>query len=180
MRALLEDSAAILIDIQERLVPAMHNREEVIKNSAQFISGLKILGVPIFVTRQYPDGLGDTIPEIREALGEHIPYDKKCFSIQGNEDIRKKLHDSGKKNLFIFGMETHICVVQSVMDLQDKGYQTYLVSDCVTSRKESDHFAGIKRADYEGSIITTKEAALFELLRVADGERFKQISKLVK
>lgn len=180
MRALLEDSAAILIDMQERLVPVMNQKEEVVKNSIQLITGLNILEVPIFVTRQYPKGLGDTIPEIKAALGEHQAYDKMSFSIHGDEEIKKALHESGKKNLFIFGMETHICVAQSIIDLQEIGYQTYLVSDCTTSRKESDHQVGLKRAAYEGSVITTKEAALFELLRVAQGDKFKQISKLIK
>lgn len=180
MRALLEDSAAILIDMQERLVPVMNRKEEVVKNSVQLIKGFNILEVPIFVTRQYPKGLGETVPEIKEVLGEHQVYDKTSFSIQGDEKLRKMLHESNKKNLFIFGMETHICVIQSIMDLQEMGYQTYLVSDCTTSRKEMDHKIGLKRAAYEGSIITTKEAALFELLRVAKGDKFKQISKLIK
>jgi len=180
MRALLEDSAAILVDIQERLVPAINNEKETIENSKKFTEGLRLLGVPIFVTRQYPKGLGDIIPELKETLGEYTPYDKISFSIFGCDEIRKALHLSGKKNLFIYGMETHICVEQSIMDLQKAGYQTYLVCDCVSSRKEQDHRIGMKRAKAEGAILTTKEAALFELLKVAEGEAFKKISKLIK
>lgn len=180
MRAYMEDSAAILVDIQERLVPAMYRGEETVKSCVSLIQGLQILNIPILAARQYPKGLGDLVEPVRDVLGVYKSYDKMSFSVYGDPKMKEKLREMGKKNIFVFGIETHICVLQSVIDLQNDGYQVYLVSDCATSRKETDHKMAIKRAQAEGALVTTREAALYELLREAGSDQFKQISKLVK
>lgn len=180
MRAYIEDSVVILVDIQERLVPAMYRGEETVKSCVSFIRGLQILEVPILAARQYPKGLGDLVEPIREALGDYETYDKMTFSVYGDPKMKERLREMGRKNIFIFGIETHICVLQSVIDLQNDGYQVYLVSDCATTRKETDHQMAIERALAEGALVTTREAALYELLREAGSDQFKQISKLVK
>jgi len=180
MRALKNNSVAILVDIQERLVPAMNEGAEVVTNSANFIRGLHILEIPIIAARQYPKGLGELVKPIREALGEHETFDKGCFSVYDDKAAADKLHSLEKKHVFVFGIETHVCVLQTVIDLQSAGYQVHIVSDCCSSRKESDHQMGMKRAMQEGALITTREAALFELLRASGGEQFKGISNLVK
>lgn len=180
MRAIKEDSAAILIDIQERLLPVIDRKEELLKDCVNLITGFRILDIPILAARQYPKGLGDLAAPLREALGEYQPYDKIGFSVYSSPELRAELERSGKKNLFLFGIETHICVLQSVIDLQAAGYQVYLVGDCSSSRKPTDHQLALKRARQEGALLTTREAALFELLKEAGSEQFKQISKLIK
>lgn len=180
MRALRNDSAAILIDIQERLVPAMNEGEAVVKNAVNLIHGLQILEVPIIAARQYPKGLGDLVLPIREALGEYETFDKGSFSVYDEPKTKEYIKSLNKKNIFIFGIETHVCVLQSAIDLQNDGYQVYLVSDCTSSRKEADHQMALRRAEAEGILLTTREAALFELLREAGSDQFKQISKLVR
>ena len=180
MRANKEDSAAILIDIQERLVPVMYHGEETVKSCISLIQGFQILNIPILAARQYPKGLGDLVEPVRDALGAYEPFDKMSFSVYDDPKMKEELRKMGKKNIFVFGIETHICVLQSVIDLQNDGYQVYLVSDCVTSRKETDHKMAIKRAQAEGALVTTREAALYELLQEAGSDRFKQISNLVK
>ncbi|MFV0362265.1 MAG: hydrolase [Suipraeoptans sp.] len=180
MRARKEDSVAVLIDIQEKLVPVMEHKEELVANCSNFVQGLRALDIPIVATRQYPKGLGNLNLEILEALGEHEPFDKTSFSVYGDTKIKNQIDGLGKKNIFLFGIETHICVLQSVIDFQAAGYQVYLVCDCCDSRHEKDHAIALERAMSEGALLTTREAAMFELQGIASGDTFKKISALVK
>lgn len=180
MRALREESAGVLIDMQERLIPAMSHGEKMAGAAVKFIRGLRLLQVPVVALRQYPKGLGDLVPEVREALGECALFDKITFSAHDNADVAKHLRSLGRKNLFVFGVEAHVCVLQSVMDFIQAGYNVFLVEDCVSSRSPHDTETALRRAEREGAYPTTCEAALFELLRKADAEQFKAISALVK
>ncbi len=180
MRYLKDDTLALLIDVQERLVPVMDKKEETVAESVRLIEGLKILEVPIMPLRQYPKGLGDYIPEISEALGEHEPSDKLTFSAYDAEELATRVDSYGKKNILIFGMETHICVQQTALDLLAKGYNVMIVTDCVTSRKPESTAIALRRMEAEGALLTTTESILFELLRAAGSESFKKISKLIK
>ena len=134
----------------------------------------------MIVTQQYTKGIGNTIPEIAECLGDFTAYDKNTFSICKNEEIYAAVKALGKKNILISGVEAHICVLQTAIDLKAAGYQPVIVADCVSSRKELDKELGLKRAEQEGILITSKEAILFELTRKAGGPVFKQISALIK
>lgn len=180
MRILREDTAALLIDVQERLLPVVSRPEETAALTARLIKGLHILEVPVIPLRQYPKGLGDLAPQIREALGEYAPFDKTTFSAWDTEEIARRIQALGKKNLLVFGIEAHICVLQTVIDLIGAGYNAVLVADCISSRSPRDLEIALRRAEREGALLTTSESILFELLRKAGTDAFKQISALIK
>lgn len=173
------DTVAIVIDYQEKLVPAMANHEELINKSKMMLGGLCALEIPLIATTQYAKGLGDTIPEIAQLLENAPIFDKSSFSVMDSPEVKATI-PRGTKHIIVCGMETHICVLQSIMDLQNAGYQTYLVADCVSSRSESDKAFALVRAEQEGAKITTAEAVLYELLQGAKHPAFKTISALVK
>ena len=176
MRIIREEAAAVVIDYQEKLVPAMHKKEELIRNSQILLKGLKILGVPMCVTQQYTKGLGMTVSEIQEAAGTKAYMDKISFSTA--DVIAEQVQ--GKKYVILCGMEAHICVLQTLIDLKAKGYVPVLVEDCIPSRKKNDKKMAIERAIQEGAIVTTYEAVLFELLKEAGTEESKAIQRLIK
>ena len=181
MRIDPNNTAALVVDYQEKLLPAIHDVESLLARTKILLSGLKVLGIPVIVTEQYAKGLGPTVKELQECLEEaYRPYDKMTFSVMGCEEVRSTFAALGKKNIIVCGTEAHICVLQSVIDLLAEGYNVYLVEDCIASRKVSDKESGIKRAMGEGAFITSAEAILFELAVVSGTPVFKQISKLVK
>jgi nicotinamidase-related amidase len=180
MRILLEDTAAVCVDIQEKFTKIIYKFDEILKNAQKLIDGLNVLEVPIVVTEQYPKGLGYTIPEIKKHLNEYNPIEKLAFSCCGSDEFCNELKKTGKKNVILFGIETHVCVLQTVLDLLEMGYQPVLVEDCVSSRKKSDRKTAMNRMQQEGAIITSSESILFELSRIAGTKKFKQISNLVK
>lgn len=180
MRIYASDTVALPVDYQERLVPAMHESAKIVEKTAMLIKGLRALEVPIVVSRQYPKGLGDIVPEIKEALGSYEPGDKLAFSTCGEPVLMDEIRLSGRKNVIVCGIEAHVCVLQSVIDLIQQGYNVVLVADCISSRSPQDKKYAIKRAICEGAIITTAEAILFEMTEKAGTDTFKTISKLVK
>ncbi|HKL99196.1 MAG TPA: isochorismatase family protein [Mobilitalea sp.] len=181
MRIIAEDTLALVVDFQERLVPVIQNSSELLKNTEILIKGLKTLGVPMIVTQQYTKGIGMTVPSIIEALGGDIEFnDKLTFSCVDDTMIYQKVMESGKKNIIVCGIEAHICVLQTIIDLIAKGYHVILVENCIGSRKENDRAVAVRRAAAEGAIITTYESILFELTRVSKTEVFKEISRLIK
>lgn len=180
MRALQENSAALLIDMQERLMPVMHDNEKTLATAVRFVQGLRVLDIPIVVMRQYPKGLGDLVPEVRQALGDYSPIDKTAFSAWGEPEAAKQIQALGRKNIFVFGVEAHVCVLQSVIDLIGAGYNVFLPEDCVSSRTLRDKETALRRAEKEGAFPTSCESALFELLQGAGAAQFKAISNLIK
>ncbi len=180
MRIKTEDAIAIAIDFQEKLMPAIKNREEVLKNSSILLRGLKALEVPVLVTQQYTKGLGESVEEIKDALGDFTPFDKITFSVYQNAGVREALEMSGRKNVIICGTEAHVCVLQSVIDLREAGYNVVLVEDCIGSRRKDNKKTGVQRALSEGALLTSYEAILFELTQTAKSPCFKTISNLVK
>lgn len=181
MRILKENTIALAIDFQERIIPAMSQREELIGNTLKLMEGLRILEVPIIATQQYTKGLGMTSDKIMSAVGENFKYfDKLTFSCLEDEAINKEIQSHNKKNIIVFGIEAHVCVMQTVVDLQKEGYQVILVEDCISSRKEHDKDIALQRMVAEGVVFTTYESILFELTRKAGSETFKRISKLIK
>lgn len=186
MRIRKEDTLTLIIDYQEKLIPVMKNKDQLIKNSVRLIKGLKTLEIPMILTEQYKKGLGGTIKEITEAATglekEETPniLDKISFSCTDNEEIIKTIKEFGKKNIILCGIEAHICVLQTAIDLKELGYQVILVTDCIDSRKEEDKNIAISRAIYEGVILSTYESILFELTKISGNHTFKTISKLIK
>lgn len=181
MRIKAEDTLALVIDLQERLVPVISNREMLLKNTTKLIKGLNILNIPMLVTQQYTKGLGMTVPELVKVFGEDFYYyDKISFSCAMDERINQAIAASGRKNIIICGVEAHVCVLQTVIDLIAQGYNVILPEDCIGSRKEYDKLAAIKMAGMEGAIPATCESLLFELTQIAGTDSFKKISSLIK
>ncbi len=180
MRITPENSLALCVDYQTRLVPAMHDSSTLIRNSAALLRGLAILGVPVLISQQYTKGLGETVPEIAEAAGPCQRFEKITFSCYQEPSIRQAVDSSGRKTILVFGIEAHVCALQTVIDLREAGYQVVFVRDCLDSRKLSDLDCAILRASQEGAVLTSYEALLFELTATAKNPSFKQISALVK
>ncbi len=181
MRIHKEDVMAMVIDFQEKLVPHMNDNHNLIKNTAILIKGLETLKVPIITTQQYTKGLGMTVEEIGKAFDKDFEYlDKISFSCYGDEIIKEEIRKLGKKSIIICGIEAHICVMQTVIDLLEDGYDVIIIEDCISSRKYNDKINGIRRMEKEGAIIATYESILFELIKVAGNDTFKIISNLIK
>lgn len=179
MRILPEDTSCLVIDYQEKIVPAMARWEELIANSEKLLRGLRILGIPMTITGQYTKGLGLNLPEIFAAAGTEEYIDKLTFSSYEVPEVQAFLEGRGKYVL-LCGIESHVCVLQTAIDLKEAGFTPILVADCISSRKQSDKEIALIRAQQEGILLTTSEAILFELTRKAGTDVFKQISKLVK
>jgi hypothetical protein len=180
MRLDLHNAIAIVVDIQERLYPHIHAHEAMAQRCAMLIRGLRILGVPIMVTEQYVKGLGRTIPEVADALGTYDAYEKISFSCCGDGTFESELVSHARHQVILMGIETHVCVLQTALDLLASGNTVVIVEDCVSSRRDGDKRVAIERIRHAGGIITTAESLLFELLRKAGTDTFKQISNLVK
>ena len=180
MRLLLEETMALVVDYQERLMPVIYDNEELERRSAVLLKGLKTLGVPMVMTQQYTKGIGMTVPAITEAVGSSDYFDKITFSCYEDGAVRARIEELGKKNVIVCGIEAHICVLQTCIDLNAAGYTPVLVADCISSRKSYDTEIALLRAQSEGIYVTTTEAVLFELTRKAGSPVFKEISRLIK
>ena len=180
MRIEKNNVAGLIIDVQERLYPFIHEHEKLTRNIKILIEGLKILGVPLFVTEQYVKGLGPTIPEISGIIAGINRYEKNSFSCCDEPRFILELANSGKDFLIICGIESHVCVLQTVIDLRHHGYSPVVITDCISSRKEEDKRIALERMKQEGVILSTYESILFELLRHSGSDEFRAISRLVK
>ena len=174
------DSVLLVIDVQEKLFHVMYQKEQLADNLQRLIKGIQVLEVPILVTEQYPQGLGPTIPEISQLLADVKPYPKVNFSCCGDETFLQAFKRLRRKQVLIAGIESHICVYQTAADLIAAGYEVYVVSDAVSSRTEQNKEIGIKMMLQSGAKLTGTEAALFELLKLAKGDKFKAINQIVK
>ena len=175
-----QKTALLIIDIQEKINAVMLDREFLVHNTVKLIKGCKILGVPIFITEQYPKGLGTTEPEIMEALGQALPLQKMTFSCGGVAALLSAFKKKSIKQVMVAGIEAHVCVQQTALDLLANRYQVHVIRDAVSSRKTTDAEAALARLQNAGAVLTTVEAALFELLERAGTPQFKEISRLVK
>ena len=180
MRLKAENTVAVCVDYQERLMPGIHQGEDVLKRAEILLKGLRALNVPIIVTQQYTKGLGATVEPIHSALGQYEPYEKMTFGAYDTEAIRETIDAAGRKCALVFGTETHICVLQTALGLLEAGYFVVMVEDCCGSRTQADKESGLRRAMCEGICVSCSETVLFELTRVAGTDTFKTISKLVK
>ncbi len=180
MRILKEHTIAIFIDIQERLFPFIQDKDQLEQNLVKLSAGLKALEIPLLVTEQYTKGLGITIEPLKMELGDLQAIEKTAFSCCDEPRFMTALNATGKQNVILCGIETHVCVLQTVIDLLQSGFQPIVIEDCVSSRKLSDKQTAIERMRQEGAIISSLESILFELARYSGNETFKAISKLVK
>ena len=180
MRIHKEHTAALLIDIQEKLFPHMDRKEELLRNCTTLIKGLKVLDIPLLVTEQYPKGLGNTIKEIATLVKAEPLLEKIAFSCCDEPSVMQNTAMLNHRNIIICGIEAHVCVQQTVTDLQESGYTPVVVEDCISSRSPNDKRIAVERMRAEGAVITSCESILFELSRFAGTEQFKAISRLVK
>ena len=180
MRILKEKVAAVIVDIQEKLLPHIHDSDIMLRNCLKLIEGLKILSVPLIVTQQYTRGLGPTVPSIVKMFPEFMYIEKISFSCLDEPAFKKELTVLGKSDVILCGIESHVCVLQTCMDLLETGIIPVIVEDCVSSRKPEDKIIAIERMRQEGARITSMESLLFERTRVAGNENFKLISGIVK
>ena len=179
-RATKDDSVLVLIDFQERLMPAMVNADKVLKTTRKLIEGVNEFEIPIIVTQQYTNGMGPTVPELAPEIGDFEPVEKKEFSCMQNEEFVKKLEETGRGTVIVAGCETHVCVQQTVLDLLEAGYSVIVAGDCVSSRKRYTRNTALALMNSEGAEISAYESILFDILQTADDPRFKAISKIVK
>ena len=176
----MENVALLLVDIQGNLAHSMHGKELLFKNLQKLIKGIQVLGIPILWTEQNPQGLGPTIPEIADLLSNIQPISKMSFSCCQNDRFVQALKALNRKQVLIAGIEAHVCVYQTAVDLVDLGYEVQVVTDSVSSRKIEDKEIGLQKMRDSGVSLTSVETALFELLKVAEGEQFREILKIVK
>jgi len=181
MRISREKAVLVVVDFQERLIPAVHNGADVVSEAAKLIKGFKAIGCPVLITQQYTKGLGESMPEIQKAAGDFYHIEKSSFSAMGEPDFENALKKTGRKTVALCGVESHVCVLQTALDLLEAGYGVFIVTDAISSRKTSDMEYAVRRMIQAGVIPTTVESALFELLdNDSKSETFKTISRLVK
>ncbi len=173
-----DDAALLVVDMQAKLLPLIAGSERVVWNVRRLIDGAKILGVPVAATEQYPQGLGPTTTELSQRLGA-IPA-KLAFSCGECGELFARWRDEGRWKILVCGIETHVCVGQTVHDLLAEGFRVYVAADAVAARGTIDHEIALRRMDSSGATLTTTEAALFEWCAVAGTPEFKQISQLVR
>ena len=172
------DSALLVVDVQEKLVAAMEAGPRVIWNVRRLIDGAKVLGLPVMASEQYPQGLGPTVPELASRL-EQRPA-KLSFSCRELAELFADLRQRNIEKLLVCGLETHVCIQQTVLDLLADGWRVYVAVDAVGSRFDIDHQTALRRMESSGAVLTTTEAALFEWCQTAGTAEFKQISRIVR
>jgi len=177
----IDNTALVVIDVQGKLAQLMVQKETLFANLKRMIQGAQTLEIPILWTEQVPEKLGDTTPEIKALLVQTAqPISKVSFSCCGNAPFMAQLAALQRGQILLTGMETHICVYQTALDLRRRGYEVQVVADAVSSRAAENKQIGLERMKEAGARLTSTEMALFELLRAAEGPKFKEIAKIVK
>jgi isochorismate hydrolase len=177
-----EKAVLVIIEVQTALVRAMDSgvMSNVLRNLQILISFARELGIPMMATEQYPKGLGQTVPEIKQAWGSVVPLEKMAFSCCHVEAFNERLQHLGRRQILLTGMEAHVCVLQTAADLIQGGYEVHVVADGVCSRKKFDWKMGLRWMEKKGATITTTEIVAFQLLKEAGTEEFRKLSKYLK
>ena len=176
----VDDTILILIDIQGKLASLMYDKDKLYKNLGIISKSMNLLKIPIIWMEQVPDKLGPTIDEIAINLSDISPIAKYTFSCYDNDEFKEKLKSMKRKQILLAGIEAHICVFQTANDLISDGYDVGVISDCVSSRVESNKNVGIERMNQAGVVTTSCEMVLFELMKSTKAEGFKEITRLIK
>ncbi len=170
-----EDSIIVVVDVQESLAVTMEDRDLIVNNITKLVKAVKVLDIPVVITEQYPKGLGKTVEEISKLFDDFKPLEKISFSCCGEQKFLDKIKESGKKNVILTGMETHICVLQTALDLLDVGYTVGIVEDAVCSYRIEDMDTAIARLTGEGVVSVTTEMIIYEFLIKAGTAEFKAL-----
>ena len=171
-------NALIIIDIQEKIIRPISNKESIVKNIKKLLNAYQILEKNIFISEQNPSKLGTTISELLPKA-DFKKIEKMEFSLANKKEFIKELENNNITNLIVCGIETHICIQQTVLDCLQKGYEVILISDAMSSRSKIDHEIALKRMIQKGAIITTTESIIFELCKTADRKEFKEIRNII-
>ena len=174
-----EDTLLLVIDIQEKLVPVIKYTDQVMKNNKILIQAANEMDFPVIATEQYPKGLGSTVTELADLLDDENIFSKNSFTAY-TEEVKEAIAALGKKKILVTGMETHVCVFQTVRDLLSDGYEVFLAKDAVASRTKSNFLNGLDLMKSLGAVITNTETAVFDLLKVSGTPEFKVMSKMIK
>jgi nicotinamidase-related amidase len=158
----------------------MERRAAVVGTSVLLARVARLLGVPVIVTRQYPMGLGDSVPEIAATLADIAPVDKVTFSCCGEPAFTRRLRETARHQVILAGMETHICVAQTALDLRAEGYAVHVVADATCSRRPDDHRVALDRLMAAGVVVTSAESVIYEMLGCAGTDEFREVLELVK
>jgi nicotinamidase-related amidase len=180
MKIIQGNTAAIIIDIQEKLLPHMYESDRMLGNCLKLTEGLQHLSIPLLVTQQYTKGLGNTVPQLIDKIHDFRYIEKMSFSCFMDPVFKMELLKLNKQNIVIYGIESHICVLQTCIDLLSEGFIPFVVEDCVSSRKQNDKNISIERMRQEGARISTTESVLFELTGKSGTDLFKKISGIIK
>jgi len=180
MRITKENTVGLVIDIQERLFPVMWENETLLKNCKILIQGLQELKLPLITTQQYTKGLGETLPEIKSVINNFSFIEKRDFSCCDEPTFSEKLNEFSAKNIIICGIESHVCVLQTAVDLKEAGLNPVIVMDCISSRTKENIDLAKERFRNQGIMMTSYESILFELTRSSEAVEFRMISNLVK
>jgi nicotinamidase-related amidase len=176
-------TALIVIDVQEKLMPVIDGAAEVLRNIDRLVRGCHILGVPVLLTEQYVKGLGATVEVVRRAFEEtsgYAPIEKSCFSAFGCDAFSARLGELGRKQILVAGVEAHVCVYQTIEDLLASEFSVSVIADAVSSRTPRNRELALQRLASDGAKLSSTEMALFELTVAAGTDEFRAISKLVK
>ncbi|AKG53390.1 isochorismatase [Dehalogenimonas sp. WBC-2] len=176
----IDDTLLVVIDVQEKLFRVIPDKDILLAHLQKLIRGCAILEIPVIVTEQNPAGLGATVAELAGLLSDSSRITKFTFSCCAESSFMDQLAATGRKQILICGIESHICVFQTTSDLLSQGYETHVITDCVASRTHDNKELALNRLNAEGAKLTGVEMALFELLRTAKAEQFKSISSLIK
>lgn len=180
MKFIDKHTALLVIDVQERLVPAIFEKDRMLLNTLKSIKAAKALGIPVVYTEQYPKGLGITMAELREDLGDSPVYEKTAFSCCGSSGFLKYLKANKIKKLILTGIETHVCVFQTAVDLIEKDFDVIVLADAVSSRSEMDRKFALKNLRAMGASVTTFECLFMVYIKDAKHPSFKEISNILK
>jgi nicotinamidase-related amidase len=176
----VNNTVLLIIDVQEKLVRVMHEKDALISSLQKLIKAMSVLEVPVIITEQYPQGLGPTVPEIATLLPDVSPIPKTSFSCWSDDNFTNKLRSLHRRQVLVSGIEGHVCVYQTVCDLASNGFAAYVVTDTITSRTPENRHLAFEMMKQVGARLTGTEAVLFELLKAAGGDKFKKISQIVK
>ena len=176
----IEDCSLVIVDVQGKLAQIMYEKELLFKNIQVLIKAAKILNIPILWCQQVPESLGQTISEIKELLSDIEPINKSSFSCRRDEQFENKLRDLNVNQVLICGIETHVCIYQTAIDLCSKGYYVNIIVDAVSSRTLENKKLALERMASEGCKISSVEMIIFELLKTANHPNFKEIARLIK
>ena len=180
LRMNAKDSLFLIVDIQEKLAPVMFHKEDVIAENVKLLKTAKTLNIPYLVTEQYPQGIGGTVSDLSDLFEPSDVVEKMTFSSMGEPSFVDAIEKKGKKQIIVSGMETHVCVLQTVMDLLDAGYNVFVVEDAVSSRTAKNKLLGLDRMRHAGAHIVSTEMVMFEWLERAGTADFKAVLPLIK